>query len=182
MVRRFLHRVGGSVAAAAGLILAVLLLGPAPARAADVFVQVNPSTVQAGFLVGIKASCTDNSRPATVESPAFGTVTMQPQNGLLHAAAMVPEHTRSGSYRVRLNCPDGKNASTMLNVVAAHRPSRGPATGFGGTAGGDSTGGALVAGGLAATALGGILGLLALRRRGRPVTAGPVGGRTGTGS
>ena len=60
--------------------------------AADVFVQVNPSTAEPGFLVGLKASCTDNTLPATVESPAFGTVTVQPQGGLLTAAAMVPAH------------------------------------------------------------------------------------------
>lgn len=144
---------------------AVLLLGAAPARAGDVFVQVNPSTVEAGFMVGIKASCTDNTMPATVDSPAFGTVTVQPQGGELTAAAMVPEQTRAGVYRVRLNCPDGRDATTNLNVVTAKRPTRGPATGFGGAAGGDDLGGLLVGGGLAATALGAVLGVFAVRRR-----------------
>lgn len=144
---------------------AAVLLGAAPARAGDVFVQVNPSTVEAGFLVGIKASCTDNTLPATVESPAFGTVTVQPQGGQLTAAAMVPAQTRAGSYRVRLDCPDGRNATTNLNVVTAKHPTRGPATGFGGGAGGDDLGGLLVGGGLAITALGAVLGVLAVRRR-----------------
>jgi hypothetical protein len=163
---------------AAGLGLGGVLLAPAPARAADVFVQVNPSTVQAGFLAGVRASCTDNSRPATVQSDAFGTVTVQPQDGALTAAALVPENTRPDTYRVRLSCPDGKSASTNLIVVAAGRPTRGPATGFGGTAGGNP-GGYLVAGGVAATAAGLLLGFVALRRRGGLVGTRPVRGRYG---
>ena len=164
----------GSGARAGGLGLlataAVTLLGPTAAHAADVFVQVNPSTVQAGFMVGIRASCSENTAPATVESSAFGTVTAQPQNGLLTAAALVPEGTQARTYRVKLNCPDGRNATTMLNVVAAGRPERGPATGFGGTAGADGGPGGLVLGGLATTALGAALGLVAVRRRGaRPI-------------
>lgn len=146
-------------------VVATLLLIAAPARAAGVFVQVTPSTVEAGFSVNITASCTDNTMPATVESDAFGTVTLQPQGGQLTAAALVPAQTRAGTYRVRLNCPDGRTAITMLNVVNAKRPPRGPATGFGGASGGDATGGLLVGGGLAATALGAALGALTLRRR-----------------
>jgi hypothetical protein len=164
-----MHRHAGRLTVARIGLAAVLglggvLLNPAPARAADVFVQVNPSTVQAGFLAGIRASCTDNSRPATVQSGAFGTVTVQPQDGVLTAAALVPANTRADTYRVSLSCPDGKSASTNLIVVAAGRPTRGPATGFGGTAG-DNPGGYLVAGGVAATAVGLLLGLVALGRR-----------------
>lgn len=162
--RRAAHRLA-AVLTLAVTALAGLLLGAAPARAAGVFVQVNPSTVEAGFLVGIKASCTSNTMPATVESPAFGTVTVQPQGGELTAAAMVPAQTAPGDYRVRLNCPDGKNAATSLNVVNPKRPTQGPATGFGGTSGGVDPGGLLVGGGLAATALGAVLGMVALRRR-----------------
>ncbi|MFD0970907.1 hypothetical protein [Plantactinospora endophytica] len=147
-------------------VLAAILGTPAPARAADVFVQVNPSTVEAGFMVGIKASCTSNTQPATVESEAFGTVTVQPQAGFLTAVATVPEKTRADTYRVRLSCPDGKNGSTRLMVVGATRPNRGPATGFGGSAGDDRSG-LLVAGGLGSTVLGALLGLVALRRRTR---------------
>jgi hypothetical protein len=169
----------GIVALLAALLgLAGVLLTTAPARAADVFVEVNPSTAQAGTMVGIRASCSENSTPATVESPAFGTVTVQPQAGLLTAAAMVPGGTAAGTYRVRLNCPDGKNASTTLNVVAAGQPSRGPATGFGGGAGDDQSG-LLLAGGLATIALGVLLGLFAVRRRQAGVP-GPVRGRAGS--
>jgi hypothetical protein len=157
------------------LALAGVLFTAVPAQAADVFVEVTPSTARAGTMVGIRASCTDNSTPATVESPAFGMVTAQPQAGLLIATAMIAEGTAAGTYRVKLNCPDGKNASTTLNVVAAGEPSRGPATGFGGAAG-EASGGALLAGGLATIVLGALLGLLAVRRR-RPVTTRPVPGQ-----
>lgn len=146
-------------------VAVVALLAPAlPARADDVFVEVNPSTVEAGYLVGIRASCTANSAPATVESDAFGTVTVRPQYDLLTAAATVPEGTRARSYRVRLACPDGRAATTMLHVVTAVRPSRGPATGFGGSAD-DGSGGLLVTGGLTAIVAGLALGLLTRRRR-----------------
>ena len=149
-----------------------VLLSAAPARAADVFVEVNPSTVEAGFIVGLRASCTDNTVPATVQSDAFGTITVQPQGDVLTAAAMVPDGTKPGSYRVTLDCPDGRSASTMLNVVFGARPSRGPATGFGGTAGTDS-GTILLAGGLATIVAGAVLGIYTLRgrpRRGMPRT------------
>jgi hypothetical protein len=169
---------GARLGLVAVLGLGGVLLGPAPARAADVFVQVNPSTVQAGFLTGIRASCADNSRPATVESQAFGTVTVQPQDGALTAAALVPDRTKEGTYRVKLSCPDGKSAATNLIVVAAGRPTRGPATGFGGTAG-DNAGGWLVTGGIAATAVGLLLGLVALRRRDGSPRTSPVRGRYG---
>ncbi|WP_234359206.1 MULTISPECIES: hypothetical protein [unclassified Plantactinospora] len=157
------------IAILGGVPLALLLAVPAPARAADVFVQVNPSTVEAGFMVGLKASCRTNTQPATVESPAFGTVTVQPQAGFLTAVASVPETTRADTYRVRLSCPDGGTGSTRLMVVGATRPQRGPATGFGGSAG-DDPGGLLVAGGLASTVLGAVLGLVAIRRRVRSTT------------
>ncbi|MGC1212218.1 MAG: hypothetical protein WA890_13240, partial [Micromonospora sp.] len=158
----------------AGAAFAPALLGAAPALAgplaaaelapvqpvadetppADaVFVEVTPSTVQRGYLVGIRASCRENAIPATVESDAFGAVQMQPQRGLLTASPMVKERALPGNYRVKLECPTGQTASTMLQVVdgvpgsrdpvtpdpviddPGSRPSRGPATGFGGTAG-----------------------------------------------
>ncbi|OKI45169.1 hypothetical protein [Micromonospora sp. CB01531] len=134
-----------------------------------VFVEVTPSTVQAGFLVGIRASCRDNSVPAIVVSDAFGRVQVQPQRGLLTASPMVRERTRPGNYRVKLECPSGQTASTMLQVVkatpsrTAAPPSRGPATGFGGTAG-IGLGGLLVPVGLALTVAGAVVGVAAARR------------------
>jgi hypothetical protein len=132
-----------------------------------IFVEVTPSTVEAGFLVGIRASCRDNSVPATVVSDAFGRVQVQPQRGLLTASPMVRERTRPGNYRVKLECPGGQTASTMLQVVKRVQPSRGPATGFGGTAGGGLGGGLLVPVGLALTVAGAVVGVAASRRQPR---------------
>ncbi|MEV4812008.1 hypothetical protein [Micromonospora avicenniae] len=136
---------------------------PQPNPIVDVFVEVSPSTVQPGYLVGIKASCRDNSIPATVVSDAFGRVQAQPQHGLLTAAPMVRERTFPGNYRVKLECRDGQTASTMLQVVKSVKPSRGPATGFGGTAGG-FRGGLLVPFGVALAVAGLVVALVTLRR------------------
>ncbi|WP_262283705.1 hypothetical protein [Micromonospora sp. MA102] len=132
-----------------------------------IFVEVTPSTVEAGFLVGIRASCRDNSVPATVVSDAFGRVQVQPQRGLLTASPMVRDRTRPGNYRVKLECPSGQTASTMLQVVKQVQPSRGPATGFGGTAGGGLGGGLLVPVGLALTVAGAVVGVAASRQQPR---------------
>ncbi|MFG1873025.1 hypothetical protein [Micromonospora arborensis] len=142
---------------------------PQPAPPVDIFVEVSPSTVQPGYLVGIRASCRDNSVGATVVSDAFGAVGVQPQNGVLTAAPMVRERTRPGNYRVKLECRDGETASTMLQVVkkVPSYPSRGPATGFGGGSDG-MTGKLLLPGGAALTITGLILAVVALRRP-RPV-------------
>jgi hypothetical protein len=155
-----------------------LRLSPA-AQAANVFVEVTPSIVDAGFLVGLRASCGGSTAPAVVDSTAFGKVTVQPQDGFLTAAATVPDTQRSGLYTVRLSCPNGQSATTKLEVVGRNGaapsptpsqtsvtsfPSRGPATGFGGTAGTDTTT-LLVGGGLAAIGAGLVLGLLTLLRR-----------------
>ncbi|WFF04289.1 hypothetical protein [Micromonospora sp. WMMD964] len=132
----------------------------------DIFVEVSPSTVQPGYLVGIRASCRDNSVGATVVSDAFGAVGVQPQRGVLTAAPMVRERTRPGNYRVKLECRDGETASTMLQVVKkvpSPQPSRGPATGFGGGAGG-VTGRMLLPVGAALTISGLVLAVVALRR------------------
>ncbi|MEW2385935.1 hypothetical protein AB0873_28135 [Micromonospora sp. NPDC047707] len=146
----------------------VPVAAPAPSGAPQpqpptVFVEVSPSTVQPGFLVGIRASCRNNTVPAIVWSDAFGRVQVQPQHGLLTAAPMVRERTRPGNYRVKLECPDGESASTMLQVVKSVRPSRGPATGFGGAAG-DAAGGLLLPGGIAATVTGLVVWIMATRR------------------
>lgn len=137
-----------------------------PSPADVIFVEVTPSTVEAGFLVGIRASCRDNSVPATVVSDAFGRIQVQPQRGLLTASPMVRERTRPGNYRVKLECPGGQTASTMLQVVKRVQPSRGPATGFGGTAG-SGLGGLLVPVGLALTVAGAVVGVAASRRQPR---------------
>ncbi|WP_130400175.1 hypothetical protein [Micromonospora violae] len=148
---------------------------PQPGPSTDIFVEVSPSTVQPGYLVGIRASCRDNSVGATVVSDAFGAIGVQPQRGVLTAAPMVRERTRPGNYRVKLECRDGETASTMLQVVKKIpvHPSRGPATGFGGSAGG-MTGKLLLPVGAAVTISGLVLAVVALRR---PRTARGTAGR-----
>ncbi|WDZ87888.1 hypothetical protein [Micromonospora cathayae] len=181
----------GTRRGAAGLAVGVLtalgvLLGAPPAHAADIYVQVTPSDVAPGHLVGIRASCRTNYHPASVESEAFGIVTVEPQHGYLSGTATVHPHTKPGRYRVKLLCPEGPNASTMLYVKAGPAPSpthptppkpapphpyptRGPATGFGGTAGGPDLGGLLVPGGLGVTVTGLVLVMVATRQRTRRV-------------
>ncbi|MEU8081445.1 hypothetical protein AB0B31_39070 [Catellatospora citrea] len=156
------------VAAGAVALVVAALTAPAPAHAEGVFVEVNPSTIQAGFQVAIRASCGDALNNAKVHSEAFGTVTVEPVNVYLIAAATVPEHKKAGGYNVKLTCPSRQTATTTLWVVNHDSPSHGPNTGGGALAG---DGGATLIG-AGATAMGLGLGVLLLsRRRGRsPLT------------
>lgn len=149
----------------AALLLALggVLVGAAPAVAGDTSLNLTPETVQAGYVVGLEADCTDNSKSATVESDAFGTVTVQPQGDRLTGEALVPATTAAGEYPVKLNCTGTEFAMDSLTVVSAVQPTRGPATGFGGTAGGGGT--LLLTGGIAAILVGAAVGLAAMRRR-----------------
>lgn len=153
--------------AALALTLPVVFLDDSAARAEGVFVESNPSTVRAGDEIGLRASCDDNLKPATVTAEPIGTVTVAPRYGFLTATARVPAATKADTYPVRLKCPDGKTAESTLHVVLKVEPSRGPATGGGGTAPGGSAP-VLIGGGLTAVAAGVVLGVVALRRR-RPV-------------
>ncbi|WP_438941355.1 hypothetical protein [Micromonospora craterilacus] len=135
----------------------------------NVFIEVSPGTVEPGHLVGLRASCQDNSVGAIVISDAFGRVAVQPQRGLLTGTAQVKDRVLPGSYRVKLECRGGETASTMLQVVRtvnpSVKPSRGPATGFGGGAGG-VTSGLLLPAGLALTITGIVVWFMTARRRG----------------
>ncbi len=162
-----MRRLTGFAAALATLALTggAVAVGAPPAYAAAVFVELNPNTVPAGDQVGVRASCDDNLTAATVTSSAFaGTVTVRPQYGFLTATVTVPARTRPDDYRVRLRCAGGDEATATLHVVARDRPSRGPATGFGGDAGGALAPGLFVSAGVLAIAAGGVLGALTLRR------------------
>ncbi|WP_239090980.1 hypothetical protein [Asanoa iriomotensis] len=151
---------------------------PTPTPTADavpegLFIEVNPSTAEAGQIVGIRASCTEadddppeDTEDAIVESTAFGEVTVKPQFGHLTGAVTIPADTPARSYRVVLDCPGlfTGSADTTVNVLNGNRPSRGPATGFGGTAGDDNST-MVLTGGAVALAAGLVLGVLTLRRR-----------------
>jgi hypothetical protein len=151
----------GAVAAGAA---AAVFWGTAPASADGAWIEVNPSSIQAGYRVGIRASCQENLNEATVRSDAFGEIKLAPEYGFLVGAVTIPSDQRARGYTVRLSCPNGSSATTTLNVIGMDRPTRGPATGGGGTASGGS-GPLVLAGGLATVALGAGVGVLALRRR-----------------
>jgi hypothetical protein len=153
-------------AVAAGIALGGLVAaapaGPASA-ASGVWVQVNPSTITAGYQVTITGSCGENTNQAKVSSGGFTSpVAMTPSNGVLAATVVVPTSTKAQGYTVTLQCASTNNATTTLWVVNMATPTKGPATGGGGMAGGGTT---LLAGGLAPLVAGGGLGVLALRRR-----------------
>ncbi|WP_433725806.1 hypothetical protein ACQP2Y_07505 [Actinoplanes sp. CA-051413] len=150
--------------AALALALPMVLIDDIPAHAAGVFVETNPSTVRAGDEVGIRASCDDNLKAATVTTDPTGAVIVSPRYGFLTATARVPATTDAGDYDVTLECPDGKTAKSTMHVVLRVEPARGPATGGGGTAGGGSAP-FLIGGGLAALAAGVALSVVAARRR-----------------
>lgn len=150
--------------AALALGLATAFTGAAPARAAAVFLEANPDTVRAGDQVGIRASCTDNLKDAVVESRPVDRLTVKPNVAFLTATVKVPAATRPGDYKLTLTCPDGPTATTVLHVVARVEPTRGPATGGGGTAPGRSAP-LMIGGGLAAIAAGLVLAVVSMRRR-----------------
>lgn len=152
--------------AAIALGLPVLFLGPAPAQAASIFVETNPSTVRAGDEISIRASCTDNLTAAAVSGQPIGTVTVQPRFGFLTATTKIGAGTKPGDYQVTLTCPDKKTATSTLHVVAKVVPSRGPATGGGGTAPGRSAP-MLIGGGLTAMVMALALGVSSFLRRRR---------------
>ncbi|GGM45753.1 hypothetical protein GCM10011608_33130 [Micromonospora sonchi] len=154
--------------------VAVPLAEREPVPGPNVFIEVSPSMVEPGHLVGLKASCHDNSVGAIVVSDAFGRVAVHPQRGLLTGTAQVKDRVLPGSYRVKLECRGGETASTVVQVVRivkptikpTIKPSRGPATGFGGGSGG-FTSGLLLPGGLALTVSGIVVWAMARRRGAR---------------
>jgi len=112
----------------------------AAANSAGVWIEVNPATVTAGSQVSIRASCGDNNNPATVKSNVFGTITVQPVNGLLSAQVSVAPDTPKGTYDVRMTCATGSRANTTLTVLntapVQKQATLGPNTGGGFLAGG----------------------------------------------
>lgn len=172
-MRGVLSRTMLSRVAAAGAVLlatgATVLLGPAPAAHADtVFIEVNPSTILAGYQVALRGSCGANPNPAKANSKAFGTVTLNPEKGFLLGDATIPSNTKPAGYSVRLTCASGSTATTTLWVISASsKPTKGPNTGGGFLAGqgGGGTGTAMIASGLAAVGAGGALAVWAARRR-----------------
>ncbi|MEU1685741.1 hypothetical protein [Micromonospora sp. NPDC005707] len=163
------HRALWAVLGLLGLVAAFVLTTASPVRAGEnVFVEVTPNSVQAGSRVSIRASCDDNNdRQAQVTSDAFGRVMLRPDNGFLTGAVTIPGNKAPGDYPVNLDCSNGKTASTMLTVLNMAQPSKGPATGGGGTAGGRGPGSLLLVGGLVVVAV--VAGVGARRKTGSRV-------------
>jgi hypothetical protein len=162
-----LRLIVGAAALAVAALPAAALVSPPALAAQGVFVEVNPNTIQAGYQVGIYASCGDDLNPASVRSGAFGELTLTPTPGsqFLAGSATVPADTRADEYRVDLTCADGATASAELFVLGMAKPTRGPDTGGGGTAsaGGPPAPPVLLAG-ASTIALAAGLGLLLVRR------------------
>ncbi|MFR9779437.1 hypothetical protein ACL02O_25695 [Micromonospora sp. MS34] len=159
------HRARSAVLSVLGLVAAFVLTTVTPARAGEnVFVEVTPNSAQAGTRVSIRASCDNNDRQAQVTSDAFGRVMLRPDNGFLTGAVTIPGNKAPGDYPVDLKCSNGRTASTTLTVLNMAQPSKGPATGGGGTAGGRGAGSLLLVGGLVAVAV--VAGVGARRKTG----------------
>lgn len=171
-MRGVLSRTVLSRVAAAGAALVAagttVLAGPTPAAHADtVFIEVNPSTILAGYQVALRGSCGANPNTAKATSKAFGTVTLNPEKGFLLGDATIPSSTKPAGYSVRLACASGSTATTTLWVISASsKPTKGPNTGGGFLANqGGGTGTAMIASGLTAVGAGGVLAVWAARRR-----------------
>lgn len=165
---RTINRALSSALTLVGLVGAFVLMSVAPARAGEnTFVEVTPNSAQAGSRVSIKASCDNdnNNRQSSVHSDAFGHATLRPDKGFLTAQVSIPRDKQAGEYPVDLRCENGQAASTTLTVLNMASPSKGPATGGGGTAGGRGTGSLLVLGGVALVATAIALGMAGGRRR-----------------
>ncbi|MEU4713076.1 hypothetical protein AB0F73_05355 [Micromonospora purpureochromogenes] len=149
------------------LVAAFVLATATPARAGEnTFVEVTPNTAQAGTRVSIRASCDNaNNQQATVRSDAFGRVVLRPDNGFLTGAVTIPGNKQPGDYPVDLRCANGNTASTTLTVLNMAQPTKGPATGGGGTADGRGAGSLLLVGGLAVVTVVAGLGMFSGSRR-----------------
>jgi len=139
--------------------------GGAPAPAEGTWIEVSPSTVQAGEQVAIKASCKERVDEAKAHSKVFGEVVLVPQWGFLVGDATVPPDTRAGDYEVKLTCVKSGHAETKLKVITKSRPTHGPHTGGGGLAGSGHDGTVALAGGLGTLAAGAGLAVAMRRRR-----------------
>jgi hypothetical protein len=147
-------------------LLALAACVPANASGTSVLI-LSPSSIRAGFQIEVNATCVDNLNSAVVTSRAFGSITLQPDHGLLMAEVTIPANTVSGTYTVNLACASGGRSTSQLTVLnGAHpNPHHGPDTG-GGEMGSMTAAHLALAGGLGTIVVGiGIWIAMALRRR-----------------
>jgi hypothetical protein len=103
------------------------------ANSDSISVQANPTTVNAGSSVQLTANCGQNVSSATVSSTAFGSQTLQAKSGSLSTTVVVLSSTPSGKFGVRVQCPNGSQATTDITVVSVNPSAsqQGPNTGGG---------------------------------------------------
>jgi len=115
-------------------VLALAACVPANASGATVLI-VSPGSIHAGYQIELRATCADNLNPGYVSSAAFGSVTLEPDHGLLMDNVTIPKDTASGTYSVSLRCASGGHSSATLTVLNGSRPNpnphHGPDTGGG---------------------------------------------------
>jgi len=152
--------------AAFGIIFALSACAPANASGATLLI-VSPGSIHAGYQVELRATCADNVNPGYVSSAAFGSVTLEPDHGILMDTVTVPSHMTSGTYNVYLRCASGGSSTAKLTVLngAKPNPHHGPETG-GGEMGSMTSAHLALVGGVGTLASGvGIMILMAVRRR-----------------
>jgi hypothetical protein len=132
-------RIVAVLLASATALIGATACSDAVANSTAAWVEVTPNSVASGSAVTIRANCVENGQPASVMSIAFGTITLQPTNGLLSGQALVPPNKEGGTYDVRLSCPSGSSANSTVVVLdagptattAADSSTLGPNTGGG---------------------------------------------------
>ncbi|MEV6525136.1 hypothetical protein AB0M43_24585 [Longispora sp. NPDC051575] len=154
-------------ALSAGTILA--LGAGTPALAADnIALVVEPQLIQTGGTVKLTANnCKGQTATATFSPSTVGPVTLNQSvgNNSVWANVVIPAEAATGVYTITANCngSDVKATQSLYVYKAAPTPSHGPNTG--GIALDGGSGAIMTATGVGIAGLGGIVGLLAWRRR-----------------
>ncbi|WP_018351324.1 hypothetical protein [Longispora albida] len=148
----------------------VLLGTSAPALAAgdNIALVVEPQLVQTGGVVKLTANNCKNTTASAVFSPTnLGSVTLAQSigNNSVWGNVTIPAGTPTGVYTITANCvgSDVKASQSLYVYQAQPTPTRAPNTG--GVALGGSSGAAMTAAGVGLAGLGGLVGVLAWRRR-----------------
>jgi hypothetical protein len=147
-------------------VLGLAACVPANASGATLLI-VSPGSIRAGFQIDVRATCSDMLNPAYVSSRVFGSLTLEPDHGLLMAEVTVPTDTETGTYTVSLRCASGGTSSATLTVLNGTHPNphHGPETG-GGEMGSMTSAHLALFGGIGTIVAGaGIALVAALRRR-----------------
>ncbi|WP_412541919.1 hypothetical protein R8Z50_05045 [Longispora sp. K20-0274] len=148
----------------------ILVLGTGtPALAADnIALVVEPQLIQTGSSVKLTANnCKNQTATAAFSPSSVGPVTLNQSigNNGVWASVTIPADTATGVYTITANCngSDVKASQSLYVYKSAPTPSHGPNTG--GVALGGGSGAVMTATGVGIAGLGGLVGVLAWRRR-----------------